>query len=69
MKKQILSLSALLLLAIGAFAFTAKANPTPVPTPPQPVENVDDSLYCKVSDGNVTLTCWFCDCAKLVAQL
>jgi hypothetical protein len=62
MKKQILSLSALLLLAIGAFAFTAKANPTPVP----PVTN-DDGLRCKVynDDGALIASCWFCDCGAL----
>ncbi len=70
--KKLLSISLVVLVSAVALAFTTP-KATNVVENSKSVETVltaeEDALYCSVTIGTRSATCWFCDCDKLAKTL
>lgn len=65
------NLSKLLLLTVVmlSFAFTTKTDSFENETTTSEISTEDEALYCSVTVGKNSATCWFCNCAELAASL
>jgi len=70
--KKLLSISLIVVISFAALSFTTPKTTSivePVKSEKIELTNDDEALYCSVTIGTRTVTCWFCDCAGLATTL
>lgn len=67
MKKQVFVFLLMATITTSAFAYFKPAKPI--------LDQVDtnteepEALHCKVTNGDITVECWFCDCQALYEKV
>jgi hypothetical protein len=75
MKKLLFMFSMLFVFALAGMAFTTgdmevvNAEEVVSLVEESEVSVEEEALYCKVTNGDVEVECWFCNCRKLADSL